>query len=124
MTQDYRARLRTQLATASRVTASEAKNQFGRVLEIALSDGAVVITKHDEPKAILLSIKEYEAMPTKSAGSSNQTAPSADARRESPAKSRKTMGMFASFDAPAVDELRAARQEISASVLASVRRRR
>jgi len=44
------------------VPASEAKNQFGQVLESALRDGAVVITKHDTPKAVLLSIAELEAI--------------------------------------------------------------
>ena len=44
------------------VAASEAKNQFGQVLESALRDGAVVITKHDAPKAVLLSIEELEAI--------------------------------------------------------------
>lgn len=44
------------------VAASEAKNQFGQVLETALRDGAVVITKHDTPKAILMSIEEFEAV--------------------------------------------------------------
>jgi prevent-host-death family protein len=44
------------------VAASEAKNQFGQVLESALRDGGVVITKHDLPKAILLSIEELEAI--------------------------------------------------------------
>ena len=44
------------------VAASEAKNQFGQVLETALRDGAVVITKHDTPKAILMSIEELEAI--------------------------------------------------------------
>jgi antitoxin Phd len=44
------------------VAASEAKNQFGQVLESALRDGAVVITKHDTPKAILLSIEELESI--------------------------------------------------------------
>lgn len=46
------------------VAASEAKNQFGQVLESALRDGAVVITKHDTPKAVLLSIEELEAIAT------------------------------------------------------------
>lgn len=46
------------------VAASEAKNQFGQVLESALRDGAVVITKHDMPKAVLLSIEELEAITT------------------------------------------------------------
>lgn len=44
------------------VAASEAKNQFGQVLESALRDGAVVITKHDAPKAVLISIEELEAI--------------------------------------------------------------
>ena len=35
------------------VAASEAKNKFGQVLDSALRDGAVVITKHDTPKAVL-----------------------------------------------------------------------
>jgi antitoxin Phd len=48
------------------VAASEAKNQFGQVLESALRDGAVVITKHDTPKAILLSIEELEAITSRS----------------------------------------------------------
>lgn len=44
------------------VAASDAKNQFGQVLESALRDGAVVITKHDAPKAVLISIEELEAI--------------------------------------------------------------
>ena len=48
------------------VAASEAKNQFGKVLESALRDGAVVITKHDTPKAVLMSIEELEALAARS----------------------------------------------------------
>jgi antitoxin Phd len=48
------------------VPASEAKNQFGQVLESALRDGGVVITKHDAPKAILLSIEELHAITARS----------------------------------------------------------
>ena len=48
------------------VAASDAKNQFGQVLESALRDGAVVITKHDTPKAILISLEELEAIATRS----------------------------------------------------------
>lgn len=44
------------------VAASEAKNKFGQVLDSALRDGAVVITKHDTPKAVLISIEELEAV--------------------------------------------------------------
>ena len=44
------------------VTATEAKNKFGRLLEKAIQGGVVVITKHDEPKAVLISMDEYSAL--------------------------------------------------------------
>jgi prevent-host-death family protein len=44
------------------VTATDAKNQFGRVLEKAIQGGIVVITKHDEPKAVLISVREFNAL--------------------------------------------------------------
>jgi prevent-host-death family protein len=47
---------------ASSFTATDAKKQFARVLEMVLQGGAVVITKHDAPKAILLSVDEFNAL--------------------------------------------------------------
>ncbi|SRR5258708_24611364 len=44
------------------VTATEAKNKFGRLLERAMRGGVVVITKHDAPKAVLISMDEYTAL--------------------------------------------------------------
>ena len=46
----------------SSVTASEAKSEFGRVLEMAVQGGAVVITKHDAPKAVLISVENFNAL--------------------------------------------------------------
>ena len=43
-------------------SASDAKNQFGRVLETALADGVVMITKHDAVKAVLVSAEEFTAL--------------------------------------------------------------
>ncbi len=43
-------------------TATEAKNEFGRLLERAIQGEAVVITKHDAPKAVLISMDEYTAL--------------------------------------------------------------
>lgn len=43
------------------ISATEAKNQFGRILEKAILGGTVVITKHDAPKAVLISIDEFQA---------------------------------------------------------------
>ncbi len=44
------------------VTATEAKTRFGPLLETAMRGGSVVITKHDRPKAVLLSMAEFEAL--------------------------------------------------------------
>jgi prevent-host-death family protein len=46
----------------SSVTASEAKSEFGRVLEMAIQGRAVVITKHDAPKAVLISVENFNAL--------------------------------------------------------------
>ena len=44
------------------VSATTAKNEFGRVLDTALARGAVAITRHDAPRAVLLDIEEYDAL--------------------------------------------------------------
>jgi len=50
------------LVDAPVVSASRLKNEFGTVFEQAAVNGAVVITKHDIPKAVLLSYAEFEAL--------------------------------------------------------------
>jgi antitoxin Phd len=47
---------------ASTVTATDVKNEFGRVLEKVIQGGIVVITKHDQPKAVLMSVHEFNAL--------------------------------------------------------------
>ena len=47
---------------ASSFTVTDAKKQFGRVLDMVLRGGAVIITKHDAPKAIILSMDEFNAL--------------------------------------------------------------
>ena len=44
------------------VTATEAKTRFGPLLETAMRGGAVVITRHHTPKAVLLSMEAFEAL--------------------------------------------------------------
>lgn len=44
------------------MTASEAKSEFGRVLDMAIQGDAVVITKHDAPKAVLISVENFNAL--------------------------------------------------------------
>ncbi len=43
-------------ASPRSVPATDAKNEFGSVLEAAVHEGAVIITKHDAPRAVLVSI--------------------------------------------------------------------
>src|SRR5437868_2178018 len=53
---------RVALAGAPQVSASTAKNSFGRILDRVAREGRVAITKHDEPCAVLISIDEYRAL--------------------------------------------------------------
>ena len=53
---------RGQLIDITTVTATKAKNEFGSILEQTLHNGAVAITRHDTPKAVILSMAEFEAL--------------------------------------------------------------
>lgn len=44
------------------VPATDAKNEFGSILEAAVQDGAVVITKHEVPRAVLVSVERVGAL--------------------------------------------------------------
>jgi prevent-host-death family protein len=44
------------------VAATQVKNEFGAILDKATHGGAVAITRHDKPKAVLLSYEEFESL--------------------------------------------------------------
>jgi antitoxin Phd len=44
------------------VAASRFKNEFGAIFEQAALGGAIAISKHDQPKAVLLSYAEFESL--------------------------------------------------------------
>src|ERR1700753_1638307 len=44
------------------MTAPDAKNEFATALESALRGQPVIITKHDDPKAVLISFDEFQAL--------------------------------------------------------------
>ena len=48
--------------TVPEVPASRAKNAFGDLLDTAMQVGAVTITRHDKPKAVLVSQEEFDAL--------------------------------------------------------------
>lgn len=49
-------------AKTSSVTATEAKNQFGQLLERAIKGERVYITRHEAPKAVLISVNDFQAL--------------------------------------------------------------
>ena len=51
-----------QLVDLPRVAATRVKNEFGAILEQAIHGGAIAITRHDRPKAVLLSFAEFESL--------------------------------------------------------------
>jgi antitoxin Phd len=56
-----------ELVDVPAVAATRFKNEFGTIFEQATVDGAVAITKHNTPKAVLLSYAEFEALTKASA---------------------------------------------------------
>jgi prevent-host-death family protein len=51
-----------ELVDVPAVAATRLKNEFGAVLEQALRGGAVAITRHDSPKAVLVSYDEFQSL--------------------------------------------------------------
>jgi antitoxin Phd len=86
--------------TTSSVTATDAKKQFGRVLELVLKGGAVVITKHDAPKAILLSMDEFNALTQPTESPLDRLSADFDALLARMQTPRARAGMKAAFGAP------------------------
>ena len=99
-------------ATAGRVealsvTATEAKNEFGRLLESAIQGRRVVITKHETPSAVLISKADFDAL---SSGEGQLVTLSEEfdavlAKMQTP---KARAGMKAAFDASPSDLRRAA----------------
>jgi antitoxin Phd len=88
------------LDAALTVTATDAKNEFGRVLERVIQGGRVVITKHDEPKAVLISVREFNALNGANRTKLDTLSGEFDAllaRMQTPAA---RAGMNAAFEAP------------------------
>lgn len=51
-----------ELVAMPEVSATRAKNAFGEILESLATVGAITITRHDKPKAVLLAPEEFEAL--------------------------------------------------------------
>ena len=81
------------------VAATRLKSECGAVLDEAVRGGAVVITRHETPRAVLVSYEEFQALVRERAPSLNDLSAEYDvllARLQTPAAKR---GMAAAFDA-------------------------
>lgn len=90
------------------VAATQLKNEFGAVLEQAVRGGAIAITRHDTPKAVLISYEEFQALVKDRAPSLNDLSAEYDvllSRMQTPA-ARK--GMADAFNAAPAELGRAA----------------
>lgn len=90
---------RGELVDLPTVAASRFKNEFGAIFEQAALGGAVAITKHDAPKAVLLSYAEFESLVKSRTPALDDLSAQFDgllARMQSP---RARKGMAAAFDA-------------------------
>lgn len=81
------------------ITATVAKNEFGRVLETVMHGGVVVITKHDAPKAVLISIDEFNALSRASETQLDTLSHQFDALLDRMQTPKARRGMKAAFDA-------------------------
>jgi prevent-host-death family protein len=88
-----------ELVDVPAVAATRLKNEFGAVLEQAVRRGAVAITRHDTPRAVLISYDEFQALIKARSASLGDLSAEYDvllARMQTP-KARK--GMEAAFNA-------------------------
>ena len=101
-----------QLVDMSAVAATKVKNEFGSVLEQAMHGGAVAITRHDLPKAVLLSYEEFVALVKDRAPQLNELTNEFDALLADMQTAKARQGMAKAFEASA---LRLGRAAVSAA---------
>lgn len=99
--------------SAREVSATEAKNEFAALLETAVRRGPVVIRKHEEPRAVLVSWAEYDALVAPHRRLERLTA-AYDARVAAMQRPAARAAMRAAFDASP--------EELGAAAVAAARR--
>ncbi|MEZ0362283.1 type II toxin-antitoxin system Phd/YefM family antitoxin [Mycobacterium sp. pUA109] len=81
------------------VAATRFKNEFGTIFEQAAANGAVAITKHNTPKAVLLSVAEFEALTRSSAPELDELSDQFDALLERMQRPESQAAVATAFDA-------------------------
>ena len=81
------------------VPATRFKNEFGAIFEQAALGGAVAITKHNTPKAVLLSYAEFQALTRSSSPVLDELDDEFDALLAGMQTAGAKAGLAAAFDA-------------------------
>jgi len=102
--------IRSVLADAPSVSASAAKNAFGRILDRVAREGRLAITKHDEPCAVLISLDEYRALVGAGASTLDTLSAEFDALFERMQKPGMSAAMQRAFAMPSAALGRAAKK--------------
>jgi len=103
------------------VAATRLKNEFGTILEQTVRGGAIAITRHDTPKAILLSYEEFESLVKTRSLTLEHHGAQFDALLSQMQTSEARKGMAAAFNASPVELGRAA---VEGSAAKKARRQR
>lgn len=97
-----------ELVDVPAVAATRIKNEFGAVLEQAVRGGAVAITKHETPRAVLVSYEEFQALVKARSPNLDDLTAEYDALLTRMQTSAAANGMAAAFNAPPAELGRAA----------------
>ena len=90
---------RGDLVDVPSIAATRVKNEFGVVLEQALQGGAIAITRHDAPKAVLISYEEFKALVKDRTPSLHELRAEYDVLLSSMQTPKARKGMAAAFNA-------------------------
>jgi antitoxin Phd len=110
-----------ELVDVPSVAATRLKNEFGAVMDQA-ARGAVAITRHDAPRAVLVSYEEFQALVNGRAQSLSELDAEFDALLERMQSPKAKKGVAAAFSASPAELGRAAAAK--AAVRPARRRRR
>ena len=102
-------------ATKASYTATEAKNEFGRLLEQAIHGTTVLITKHDAPRAVLISIDHFQTLQEAPQAKLNTLTEQFDTLLERMQSPKARRGMAAAF--------RANNKQLGKAAVAAARKR-
>lgn len=106
------------------IAATQVKNTFGTMLDRVAVSGAVAITRHDAPKAVLVSYEEFQSLAKSRARSLDDLGAEFDGLLARMQTATAKKGMAAAFNASSAELGRAAVKAAVKTPVKPARRRR